>query len=334
MRAAIISDWWYGEEAVVKGIETLRRGATALDAVEEAIKVVEDDPRVDSVGTGAIPNAEGEIELDASIMDGATLRAGAVAALKRVRYPISVARKVMELTPHVFIVGEGAVKFARAVGFEDYEPRTMESLGRYRVLRRKLEDIASRSSDPKVVESWKMDFDRDLGFEMDSIKLSSCLQLMVEKGLVKHHETVGVVAVDRCGNFAAGTSTSGLAMKLPGRVGDSPIIGSGTYADNRSGGASATGVGEVIMRHCLAKEVCNLMESGASAQIACERAVRRILLSERNPYQVAVISLDRHGEPGAASTADRVQAGFTFPYAFMHEEMTKPLVENAPIISQ
>ncbi len=263
-RPVAIATWQYGRAAVEAAGKVLSGGGTALDAVEQGINAVELDPSVTSVGLGGRPNREGVVELDAAIMDGAG-RAGCVAALRDVARAVSVARKVMEQTPHVMLAGEGARRFALKQGFEQSDLLTEES-------RRAWEQRCAGGGD---------------------------------------HDTVGLVALDAHGHVAAGCSTSGLAWKLPGRVGDSPIIGSGLYADEAAGGAAATGHGEEIMTHCAGFLVCELMRAGQGPAAACQEAVGRILAgrSGGGERHVALIALSAGGRCGAAST----RSGF--PYA-------------------
>lgn len=270
----------------------LKAGGSALDAVEEAVKAVENDLTIRSVGLGGYPNMLGEVELDASIMDGSTLRAGAVAAVKNVKNPISLARKVMELTPHIMLVGEGAYMFARLIGLEYRMPLQPEA---EKAWREYLKRVAHLKPEKGTLEFWA--------------------KYLHEK---KIHDTIGVVAIDENGNIAAGCSTSGLAFKMPGRVGDSPIIGSGIYADNFAGGASATGLGENIMRFCVTRMVVEYMHRGLGAQEAADATIKSIIKRDKNANYIAVVALDTRGRPGASTTYDM------FEYAFMTADMDKP----------
>jgi isoaspartyl peptidase/L-asparaginase-like protein (Ntn-hydrolase superfamily) len=292
MEPAIIATWKFGAKAVEAGISVLRAGGSALDAVEEAIKTIENDPTNRSVGLWGYPNMLGEVEMDASIMDGSTLRAGAVAAVKNVKNPISLARKVMELTPHVMLAGEGACMFARLLGFEYRAPLH-----------------------PEAEKAWKEYIAKISSSKPEKNTLDFWAKRVYE---TKIHDTIGVVAIDKNGNIAAGCSTSGLAFKMPGRVGDSPIIGSGVYADNLAGGASATGLGENIMRFCLTRIVVGYMYEGLSAQEAADKAMKYILSRDKSAKNIAVVALDAKGRPGASTTYD------TFEYAFMTVKMDNP----------
>lgn len=275
----VIATWRFGEAACRVGAEILAAGGTALDAVEHAANVVEEDPTVHSVGYGGLPNAEGIVELDAAIMDGPTHRAGAVAGLTGIRKPISVARRVMERTPHVMLVGQNARRFALREGFPDAELLTDESRQRWYTWRR--EQIA-----PEVAHFFETLLPGEEIRELET------------------HDTVGICALDANGNLAVGCTTSGLAWKLPGRVGDSPIIGSGLYVDNAVGAAAATGNGDEIIHVCLSYRVVMEMERGLSPQEACEAAIR-YLLTKRPSCQnggAACIAIDKEGRIGTAAT--------------------------------
>jgi isoaspartyl peptidase/L-asparaginase-like protein (Ntn-hydrolase superfamily) len=260
-----VATWEFGLPAVEAAGEVLAAGGAALDAVEAGINVVELDPSVQSVGYGGLPNADGVVELDAAIMEGGARRAGAVAALRGIRRPVSVARRVMEKTPHLMLAGSGALEFARAEGFPEEELLTAESRRRWQ----------ERS--------------RDRG----------------------GHDTVGLVALDAAGHLAAGCSTSGLPFKLPGRVGDSPLVGAGLYAEDEVGAAAATGRGEEILKVCASFLVVELMRDGASPTDACRMAAARARdrAPEGDDVMVALIAVSPSGEVGAAATRPE------FPYA-------------------
>ncbi len=226
------------EAAGRRGMEVLRRGGRALDAVVEAVVVLEDDPRLNA-GTGSRMRIDGRIQMDAALMDW-NLEAGAVAAIERVKNPIRVARDVLS-TPHVLLVGPDALTFARSRGHADYDPATPES-------RRKLEDSLRKIREGRVPRYYRKFNGLDL------------------------HGTVGAVARDRRGHCAAGVSTGGTSFMLPGRVGDSPILGSGIYA-GPCGAVCATGIGEEIMKRVLSKYVYDQMAAGRSPQTAADRGV-------------------------------------------------------------
>lgn len=223
------------------GYKILKNGGKAIDAIQHVVVMLEDDPDFNA-GTGGSLNIEGEAELDAAIMTG-DLQIGAVASMKNVKNPILVARKVMEETDHVLLVGEGATKFARIMGFPEYDTVT-----------------------PKTKEKLKTDMQRFKEGNAIEYKLPKLKKLLYEYG------TVGACAIDSSNSIAAATSTGGMRMRLPGRVGDSPIIGAGTYACEW-GGVSCTGVGESIIKICLAKTVCDLMKR-LPAQSAANKALK------------------------------------------------------------
>ncbi|GIK58966.1 MAG: peptidase T [Chloroflexota bacterium] len=237
-------------EAAQAGQRVLLAGGSALDAVETAVRILEDCPVLDS-GRGSYPNRDGEIEVDALIMDGRTLNLGAVAAVQRVRYPTSLARRVMTDTPHHLLVGAGAEAFADSIGF----PRS------------------------ELAELWVE-------------------EMAAQSQPAPTSDTVGAVALDANGNLAAATSTGGTRYKMPGRVGDSPLVGAGGYADNRTAAVSATGHGESLMKVLTSKQVCDLVAMGFSAQLAGETAVR--LLTERTGGEGGLIAIDYLGQLGVA----------------------------------
>jgi isoaspartyl peptidase/L-asparaginase-like protein (Ntn-hydrolase superfamily) len=308
----IASDWSWGVEAVLKGRGALANGRSALDAVEEGIRAVEDNPNVDSVGTGGLPNAEGVMELDASIMDGTNLSAGAVTCLRMTKNPISVARKVMELTPHVLLAGEGATIFARRCGFPEYDPLTLEAREKWKKLRKAIFSPESEASKKTFQEM-------GVGPGYDSLKIIERLAESLKSVMGTSHGTVGVVAADQEKHIAAGTSTSGWAMRFPGRVADSSVIGAGNYANGKAA-ASSTGVGETAIRHCLTKKICDLVEDGLSPTEACEKALLNVLSREKIDYIIGVICVDVNYNVGGACTREG------FQYEYMRPEDTAPVI--------
>lgn len=296
MTPVFVATWRFGEEACRVGIAALRNGATALDAVEAGANAVELNPEVDSVGYGGLPNADGVVELDAAIMDGVGHRAGAVAALTGVRTPISVARRIMETTSHVMLAGQNAQRFAIQQGFQ-------------------VGDLLTESS-RKRWEKWKA-------------HRGEATVAHFGKTPEPTHDTIGVLALDASGNLAAGCTTSGLAFKLPGRVGDSPIIGSGLYVDNEFGAAAATGNGDEMMKACLSIQAVTLMERGRDPQEACDHAIA-YLLRKRPGHQkqgAAIIALRKDGAVGATAT----RAGFLPPtrqWIYARTEGKKILVQE------
>ena len=241
------------DSALQVGAEVLDNGGSALDAVEAVIQVLEDDPLFNA-GRGAVFTADGRIEHDAAVMDGTTLNAGAVAGLTRTRHPISAARAVMERSPHVFLIGQGAETFARDQGLEEADPAFFFTERRWRGLVRQLE----RDGLPVPA--------RPEGAPPEGARAAVTPPLDERK-----FGTVGVVALDREGRLAAGTSTGGMSGKRWGRVGDVPVIGAGTYASNADGCAvSATGSGEYFIRATVARDICHRTASGADVQTAGE----------------------------------------------------------------
>jgi beta-aspartyl-peptidase (threonine type) len=248
--------------ALRTGYEVLTRGGSSLDAVEATIRVMEDSPLFNA-GKGAVFTANGVNELDASIMDGKTLNAGAVAAVEHVRNPISLARLVMEKSPHVMMVGSGAEEFAKSQGVKLVAPHYFWTERRWR------------------------DYERSRARE-DSGKTGAAL------GIEKKFGTVGAVALDKAGNLAAGTSTGGTSMKRYGRVGDSPIIGAGTYANNLSCAVSGTGDGEFYIRNNVAADICaRVRYTGVSLQQAADDVVMKELVAQKG--EGGVIAMDRKG---------------------------------------
>ena len=256
-------------QALVEGWALLQQGGTAADACEQAVVELEDFPLFDA-GVGSHLNRDGRVQLDAILMDGSTLNAGAVAAVERVKNPIRLARRVLEDSPHVLLVGAGAEQFSLEQG-----------LGRC-----DQQDLIVEREQTRWSE-WK-------GSAMPAAG--------ADKG------TVGAVAIDMFGNLAAATSTGGPFGKYPGRVGDSPIIGCGCYADNATGAVSATGAGEAIMKVVLSKTASELLASGQEAQSAAETALS--LMMQRTSGKGGLILLDRLGHVGAAHTTPRMAAGY------------------------
>lgn len=262
------------------GWEVLAGGGTALDAVEAATRIVEDNPDDHTVGYGGYPNLAGEVELDASIMDGATRRAGAVGALHGFRPAITIARRVMERLPHVLVVGEGAARFAKECGFEE------ENL---------LSDEAR--------DVWQRGIDAQLKGEPLPDQLAQLVSLTTDPDRVAG--TVNIMAADGRGHIASAVSTSGWAWKYPGRLGDSPVIGAGNYADDRYGAAACTGFGELSIRGSTARSIVAAMEHGVGVEEACARAIRDLATLghvSASELIMSVVAIDREGRPAAAST--------------------------------
>jgi len=271
-KPVVISTWNFGLQANEAAWAILSKGGKALDAVEAGARVPEGDPKETSVGLGGLPDREGHVTLDACIMDE-NGNIGSVAFLEHIVHPVSVARKVMEKTPHVMLVGEGALQFALANGFKKEKLLTKESEQAWKewLKEKKYKPIAN----------------------------------------IENHDTIGILALDANGNLSGACTTSGMAYKMRGRVGDSPIIGAGLYVDNEIGAATSTGVGEEVIRIVGCHLVVELMRQGNSPEVACKLAVERII--QKNPdkaktIQVGFLALNKNGEYGAYC----LQKGFTF----------------------
>jgi isoaspartyl peptidase/L-asparaginase-like protein (Ntn-hydrolase superfamily) len=297
----VIATWAFGQIAARAAWAELKRRSSALDAAVAGAQAVEDDPSVMSVGYGGLPNSLGAVQLDACVMEGTTLGCGGVAALEQIRHAAAVARRVMERTPHLLLVGAGARQFAEREGFALENLLTPASLAEWE--RRKT--AAAVASDERKPEGSKRSSRRaSSGRSKSKSPAPSPLS----------HDTVAVLAQDRRGKLAGACTTSGLALKLPGRVGDSPLIGAGLYVDDTAGAAAGTGVGEEIIRAGGSLLVVELMRSGHSPQESCEAIIRRAIAwaarRRTTPAQIALISLDPLGRVGAACTA-----GTNFQYA-------------------
>ena len=289
---SIIATWTFALQCVEKGEAMLRAGGRALDAIEQGIHLVETDPNVDCVGRGGYLNADGELALDAAMMDGDTLKMGVVACVRNFEHPVSIARAVMERTRHSILVGTYAEAFARSVGFRE---APLEYMITEHARRKYAEESASRAKP-------------------------------------SGHDTIGCIALDAAGSLCVGTSTCGANLRLPGRVGDTPIIGSGFYAQSGVGGAAATGLGEDIMRTCCSFRAVDLMRGGMSAQ----DAVDTVVLTAHNtlkqcglkPDCIALVCMDARGNYAGAAN----HKGFA--YACAHEGEAPHIVEVAPIIDK
>jgi isoaspartyl peptidase/L-asparaginase-like protein (Ntn-hydrolase superfamily) len=278
-RPFFISTWTQGKPANEKAAEVLAAGGSLLDAVEKGINTAELDPDVLSVGLGAKPNEDGVLQLDAAIMDGATHRAGAVAALEMIPTPISVARRIMEKTQHTLLAGDGALRFAIAEGFVPQQLNTPKSL--------------------HLWERWRKDPYRK------SYRRTPGKESRREPRPIGEEaaDTITMVALDAAGNLAAGGSTSGLEWKISGRVGDVPLIGAGIFVDNRVGAAGATGDGDEMQKYSTSAIIVERMRGGLSPQAACESVLRWML--EKNPANkdigACVYAVNKRGEFGACS---------------------------------
>src|SRR6516162_4331801 len=281
-----LSTWVHGKPANDRAAEVLQAGGSLLDAVEKGINVPENDPNVTSVGYGGLPNEEGVVELDAAIMDGTRHRAGSVCSLHSVKNPISVARQVLEKTRHTTLAGDGAFRFALKMGFQPEQLLTAESLKKW----------LEWKSNPKRTTYW----------------LSP-----------ENHDTIGMVATDGKGHVVVGCSTSGLAWKIPGRVGDSPLIGCGVYADDNVGAASATGDGDLMTNYCTSVSIVHAMARGASPQDACVDLLQHMAKTDPKNREgfVCVIAIDNQGRTGAAS----MKSAYRLKYALWRDSKSELL---------
>jgi N4-(beta-N-acetylglucosaminyl)-L-asparaginase len=289
-RPCVASTWDFGVAANQAAWSVLDAGGRALDAVEAGARVPEADLRNHSVGRAGYPDRDGHVSLDASIMDEHG-DCGAVAGLEHIAHPISVARRVMERTPHVLLVGEGALQFAMEQGFPREELLTAESRDAWRAW---LKTARYQPVANSEVRDYGRTPSRDLGVP----------------GSQANHDTLGILALDGAGNLSGACTTSGMAWKLRGRVGDSPIIGAGLYVDNAVGAATSTGVGEEVIRNVGSFLVVELMRQGASPQAACQAAVARILARKPSAkdLQVGFLALNTRGETGAWA----IRGGFRY----------------------
>lgn len=276
-----------GLRATEKAMEVMRGGSDPLDAVIAGVNIIEEDPNDTSVGYGGIPNEDGVVELDASVMHGPTHRAGAVASIRNIKTPSKVAKLVMERSGHVLLVGEGALRFARAHGFKEED-----------LLTDKAREIWLR---------WKESMsDRDYWLSPDEKKILAELRPYLE-----HYGTINCLAKNSAGDLSGVTTTSGYAFKIAGRVGDSPIIGAGLYVDNSVGAAGSTGFGEANLRTCGSFQVVQFMAQGLAPEEACLRAMQvvadkakldpRLLNEDGLPdFGHSFYALNKKGESGAA----------------------------------
>ncbi len=286
----IIATWRMAVEGITEADKMLKNRADSGDAIEVAIKEVENFPYYKSVGYGGLPNEEMEVELDAAYMDGDTLDIGAVAAIKDYANPISIARRLSHEKVNCMLVGEGAEKFAHKEGFERKNMLTDRAKIHYK---NRVKEVQQQEIKP-----------------------------------YSGHDTVGMVCLDTHGKMTAATSTSGLFMKKKGRVGDSPISGSGFYVDSKIGGASATGLGEDLMKGCISYEIVRLMKEGKHPQEACEIAVNNLdeeLKARRGKAgDLSLIAMNNKGEWGVATNIE----GFSFAVATENEEPIVYLTKN------
>ncbi len=292
-KPVVLSTWRFGMEANKGAWEILDKGGRALDAVEAGVKITEADPSERSVGLGGRPDRDGRVTLDACIMDE-NMNIGSVACLEHIVHPISVARAVMEKTPHVMLVGDGALQFALSQGFKKEKLLTPESEAEWK------EWLKKSEYKPQVN--------------------------------IENHDTIGMIALDKNGNLSGACTTSGLAFKMHGRVGDSPIIGAGLYVDNEVGAATATGHGEEVIRIAGCHAVIELMRQGYHPEEACKKAVERIIGSAKkrnkplSEVQIGFLAINKNGEHGAFC----LQKGFN--YAVYSPEINNQLFDGKSLL--
>jgi N4-(beta-N-acetylglucosaminyl)-L-asparaginase len=293
IKPVVISTWKFGVQANAEAWKVLSNNGRALDAVEAGVKVPEADPNERSVGYGGRPDRDGHVTLDACIMDEFS-NIGSVACLEHIVHPISVARAVMEKTPHTMLVGEGALEFALSQGF-------------------KKENLLTKESE----HEWKEWLKREE---------------YKPKANIENHDTIGMVAIDMNGDLSGACTTSGMAFKMHGRVGDSPIIGAGMYVDNEIGAAAATGHGEEVMRIVGSHLVVELMRQGLAPEEACKKVVERIVAIAKkrnkslNDLQIGFIALNKKGEHGAYC----LQKGFN--YAVYSSQINNQLIDAKSLL--
>jgi N4-(beta-N-acetylglucosaminyl)-L-asparaginase len=286
-RPMVISTWAPNVKANAEAWKILRKGGRALDAVEAGVQIPETDPNDQSVGYGGLPDRDGKVTLDACIMDEFG-NSGAVMFLEKIVHPIKIARLVMEKTPHVQLAGEGALQFALQNGF-------------------KQQNLLTPASE-KVWKDWLKNS------KYDPMTIPKLLQQKTQKdgaGQEHNHDTIGMIALDANGNLSGACTTSGMAFKMRGRVGDSPIIGAGLFVDNEVGAATSTGVGEEVVRICGSHTVIELMRQGLSPEEACKKTCERIIRKrgeKAKELQVGFIAIDRNGNFGGYA----LQKGFTY----------------------
>jgi N4-(beta-N-acetylglucosaminyl)-L-asparaginase len=283
----VVSTWDFGQAANTEAWKTLDSRGRAVDAVEKGVMIPEADPTNQTVGYGGLPDRDGRVTLDSCIMDD-KYNCGAVMCLEHIMHPVNVARLVMDKTPHVILVGEGALQFALANGFKKKNLLT-----------------------PQARKAWKEWLKKAEYKPVMNIENQPSNQDAAMPGGPGNHDTIGMIALDSAGNMGGACTTSGMAFKMKGRVGDSPVIGAGLYVDNEIGAATSTGVGEEVIRIVGSHLVVELMRQGNTPEQACKTAVERII--KRNPakakeVQIGFLALNNQGQYGAYA----LQKGFTF----------------------
>jgi N4-(beta-N-acetylglucosaminyl)-L-asparaginase len=319
-----------GLHALDKGMDILKKGGDTLDAVIAAVTVVEDDPNDTSVGYGGLPNEEGEVELDASCMHGPTGRAGSVASVRRIKNVARLAQTVMQKTNHVMIVGEGARRFAVAEGFEDQNLLTDST----RKIWLAWKASSSLNWRPGIDSpEWKDHISAIFDGDPEQIAFAERVIARPPTG------TIPCMAVDEKGDISATTTTSGLAWKIPGRVGDSPIIGAGCCVDNEVGAAGSTGKGEENIKISGGHTIIEMMRKGMSPQDACLEAMHRVAHNYKNDktklstFHIFFYALNKDGVHGAASLWNNAYSKKAATYA-VHDGTEAKLVKCAPLFDE
>ncbi len=307
VRPIVVSTWNFGLEANQAAWAVLKKGGRALDAVETGTRVPEADPSIHTIGLGGYPDRDGFVTLDACVMDEKG-NAGAVGCMQHIVHAVSVARLVMEKTPHVMLVGEGATQFALSQGFKKEKLLT-----------------------PDAEKAWKKwlktsKYQPEINIENKSAPPpSTAFSPLKLPGNLYNHDTIGMLAIDQNGDLSGACTTSGMAFKMHGRVGDSPIIGAGLFVDNEVGAATATGVGEANMRMCGTHTVVELMRQGLSPEEACKKAVERVIEHDyayAKSIQLGFLAINKKGEVGAYC----LQKGFN--YAIYSAEIPNKLFDG------
>lgn len=295
VKPLVVSTWNFGLQANEAAWKILKDNGRALDAVEAGARVVEADPDIQTIGLGGLPDRDGHVTLDACVMDEKG-NAGAVGCMEHIVHAVSVARQVMEKTPHVMLVGEGALQFALSRGFPKENLLT-----------------------PAAEKDWKewlrtSRYNPEINIENKTAPAAAnpaAFNPLRLPGNVYNHDTIGILAIDRQGNLSGACTTSGMAYKMRGRVGDSPILGAGLFVDNEIGAATATGVGEANMRMCGTHTVVELMRQGHPPEEACRLAVERVVkhdYSYAKSIQLGFLAINKQGEVGAFC----LQKGFNY----------------------
>jgi len=304
----VISTWAPNVKANEAAWEVLGAGGRALDAVVKGVQVPEADPKDTSVGYGGYPDRDGRVTLDSCVMDEFG-NCGAVMAIEYIMHPVLVARLVMEKTPHVQLVGDGALQFALSQGFKKENLLTPVSEKAWK------DWLKTSKYDPNLTtEEIKKRIDENPGHKEQPYPWPSP---------VLNHDTIGMVALDANGNLGGACTTSGLAFKMHGRVGDSPIIGAGLFVDNEVGAASSTGMGEEVVKICGSHVVVEAMRHGMSPEAACKEAVKRVVKNGKDKFDVAFLAVNKKGEHGGFST----KKGFT--YCVTTKEGTKVITSKS-----